>query len=297
MELRRRRHGRHQHQGHGRARRTGDVHDREHGRHAAAEAGQGRSRTTTVGSTVAERLDAVRGRRRSQRHAQLQQPGRLRPSRTSSPGSQYTLSENPNPGTGYSSSGEWSCDGGVMDATNTKVTVALGAQVTCTIVNTDDTPQLKLVKSVVNDNGGTAVADNWTLYAAAAAPNERAQLQQPGRLRLVPERVRWCRVHAVRESEPWNRLLQHGSVELRRRHPGCDQDQGHGRAGRARHLHDRQQRHEAAAEAGQVRPEQRRRHEDRRGLEALGRGRVAEGWAQLRLADGDARVPRRLRER
>ena len=86
-------------------------------------------------------------------------------------GAEYTLSENPNPGTGYSSSGEWSCDGGVMDATNTKVTVALGAQVTCTIVNTDDTPQLKLVKSVVNDNGGTAVADNWTLYAAAAAPN------------------------------------------------------------------------------------------------------------------------------
>ena len=135
-------------------------------------------------------------------------------------GVEYTLSENPNPGTGYSSTGEWSCDGGIMNATNTKVTVALGAQVTCTIVNTDDTPQLKLVKDVVNNNDGRPTADNWTLSAAAAAPNDGRNFNNAGRLRLVPQRVRWGRVHAVRESEPRNGLLEHGSVELRRRHPG-----------------------------------------------------------------------------
>ena len=75
-------------------------------------------------------------------------------------GAAYTLTENPNPGTGYSTTGQWSCTGGTMSAGNTVVTVALGAQVTCTITNTDNTPQLKLVKSVINNDGGTAVADD-----------------------------------------------------------------------------------------------------------------------------------------
>ena len=83
----------------------------------------------------------------------------------------YTLAENPNPGVGYSSTGQWSCPGGTMGAGNTVVTVPLGASVTCTITNTDDTPQLKLVKSVVNNDGGTLSANNWTLSATAAAPD------------------------------------------------------------------------------------------------------------------------------
>ena len=83
----------------------------------------------------------------------------------------YTLAENPNPGTGYSSSGQWSCPGGSMSAGNTVVTVPLGAQVTCTITNTDNTPQLKLVKSVVNNDGGALTANSWTLSATAAAPD------------------------------------------------------------------------------------------------------------------------------
>ena len=41
-----------------------------------------------------------------------------------------------------------------MNAANNAVTVALGAQVTCTITNTDNTPQLKLVKDVINNDGG-----------------------------------------------------------------------------------------------------------------------------------------------
>ncbi len=77
-------------------------------------------------------------------------------------GKAYTLTEAPNPGTGYSTTGEWSCTtGGTLDATNTIVTVALGAHVTCTITNTDNTPSLKLVKVVTNNDGGTAVANDW----------------------------------------------------------------------------------------------------------------------------------------
>src|SRR5206468_1216829 len=72
-------------------------------------------------------------------------------------GSQYTLAESPNPGTGYSSTGIWSCDGGTFVSPNL-LTVLVGGSVTCTIVNTDNTPQLKLVKSVVNNDGGTATA-------------------------------------------------------------------------------------------------------------------------------------------
>ncbi len=85
-------------------------------------------------------------------------------------GKAYTLTEAPNPGTGYSTTGEWSCTtGGTLDATNTIVTVALGAHVTCTITNTDNTPSLKLVKVVTNNDGGTAVANDWDLSAATAA--------------------------------------------------------------------------------------------------------------------------------
>jgi hypothetical protein len=95
-------------------------------------------------------------------------------------GAAYTLAESPNPGTGYSSSGQWSCDGGTMSAGNTVVTVALGAQVTCTITNTDNTPQLKLVKSVVNNDGGGAVADDWSLSATADAPNDGRNFSNAG---------------------------------------------------------------------------------------------------------------------
>ena len=45
------------------------------------------------------------------------------------------------------------------------MTLGLGEDVTCTFVNDDDAPSLTLVKTVVNDNGGTAVAGDWTLTA------------------------------------------------------------------------------------------------------------------------------------
>ncbi len=44
-------------------------------------------------------------------------------------------------------------------------TIAVGEHKTCTITNDDQTAHLKLVKQVVNNNGGTAVAGDWTLSA------------------------------------------------------------------------------------------------------------------------------------
>ena len=50
------------------------------------------------------------------------------------------------------------------------VTVAHGGNVTCTITNTAIAPRLTLVKTVVNDNGGTAVADRLDPDRRRAAP-------------------------------------------------------------------------------------------------------------------------------
>lgn len=73
----------------------------------------------------------------------------------------YDLSES-GP-SGYTASA-WVCVGGTQDDSDT-VTIDLGDDVTCTITNDDNAPTLKLVKEVTNDNGGTAVASDWTLTA------------------------------------------------------------------------------------------------------------------------------------
>ncbi|WP_262848630.1 VWA domain-containing protein [Mumia quercus] len=76
---------------------------------------------------------------------------------------EYTLSETG--GTvpsGYTAS-EWSCEGGAVS--DDTVTVANGADVTCTITNDDEPARLTLEKVVFNENGGTAVIGDWTLTA------------------------------------------------------------------------------------------------------------------------------------
>ena len=78
----------------------------------------------------------------------------------------YALSESGGPA-GYAA-GAWSCTGGTM--TGSSVSVALGANVTCTINNNDQAATLTLVKTVTNDNGGTAVETAWTLTAAGPTP-------------------------------------------------------------------------------------------------------------------------------
>jgi hypothetical protein len=55
--------------------------------------------------------------------------------------------------------------------------LGVGDTATCTINNNDIAPQLTLVKTVTNDNGGTADASAWTLNAG-------------GRQRLAPT-IRW----------------------------------------------------------------------------------------------------------
>ena len=59
----------------------------------------------------------------------------------------HTVSEDSLPG--YQS-GAW---GG--DCADGTITLALGQSATCTITNDDITPTLKVVKTIVNDNGGT----------------------------------------------------------------------------------------------------------------------------------------------
>src|SRR6202043_3452518 len=72
--------------------------------------------------------------------------------------------------TGYSA-GTWTCPGGTLgtSGTNQTVTVALGANVTCSITNDDNSPSLTLAKTVVNDSGGTAVAKDFTLSATGSS--------------------------------------------------------------------------------------------------------------------------------
>jgi hypothetical protein len=69
--------------------------------------------------------------------------------------------------TGYTA-GSWSCVGGTQNGAS--VTLALGESATCTINNNDQTAHLKLVKTVTNDSGGTAVATDFTLSAAGPTP-------------------------------------------------------------------------------------------------------------------------------
>ena len=81
------------------------------------------------------------------------------------PAGDYTLTES-GPG-GYEPS-VWVCDGALMTAAGV-VTVPNGGDVTCTIINRDIAPTLTLIKQLINDDGGGAEADEWTLRADGPA--------------------------------------------------------------------------------------------------------------------------------
>jgi hypothetical protein len=70
----------------------------------------------------------------------------------------YSLSESGGP-SGYTA-GDWSCSGGVQAGSS--ITLALGQSATCTITNDDEQATLIVRKLVVNDNGGTAVATDFS---------------------------------------------------------------------------------------------------------------------------------------
>src|SRR5207249_969508 len=70
----------------------------------------------------------------------------------------YSVAENAHPGYDVTFSAE--CSG----------TIGSGETKTCTVTNDDQTAHLKLVKTVTNDNGGTAAATAWTLSASGPTP-------------------------------------------------------------------------------------------------------------------------------
>jgi uncharacterized repeat protein (TIGR01451 family) len=61
---------------------------------------------------------------------------------------------------GYAAS-DWVCEGGTQ-AANT-IAVGIGGEATCTITNNDKRAKLVVIKHVVNDEGGTAVAEDFEL--------------------------------------------------------------------------------------------------------------------------------------
>ncbi len=92
----------------------------------------------------------------------------------------YTLSESDL--TGYAE-GTWSCadqdlvtvpvtNGGAFGGSD--VTVAAGQHVTCSITNDDIVPALTVIKHVINDDTGAAVAGDFTMMVTATNPSDDA---------------------------------------------------------------------------------------------------------------------------
>lgn len=73
----------------------------------------------------------------------------------------YVLAETSLPG--YAA-GAWSCTAGSLSGAN--LTLGAGQSATCTINNNDIAPLLTLIKTVNNDNGGTATTSAFTLTAS-----------------------------------------------------------------------------------------------------------------------------------
>jgi uncharacterized repeat protein (TIGR01451 family) len=72
----------------------------------------------------------------------------------------YTLAETAL--AGYTA-GAWSCTAGTL--TGSSLVLSVGQTATCTINNNDIAPRLTLVKTVTNDDGGTATTASFTLTA------------------------------------------------------------------------------------------------------------------------------------
>lgn len=82
----------------------------------------------------------------------------------------FSVTESGGPA-GYLQTGAIGCEG----------TIALGESKTCTITNDDQPPSLTLVKVVVNDNGGTAVAADFTLSASGPSRSPAPAARPAGR--------------------------------------------------------------------------------------------------------------------
>jgi uncharacterized repeat protein (TIGR01451 family) len=83
------------------------------------------------------------------------------------PGVQYTLAESGGPSAYDASS--WVCTGGGSFSGPDKITLALGDDVTCTITNDDQPATLVVKKVVVNDDGGTKAAADFSFSVNGGA--------------------------------------------------------------------------------------------------------------------------------
>lgn len=72
----------------------------------------------------------------------------------------YTLSESGGP-SGYTA-GTWSCTNDVAVSGDNTITLSIGQTTTCTITNSDEAGTLHVLKHVINDNGGTKTAHDFS---------------------------------------------------------------------------------------------------------------------------------------
>ena len=86
----------------------------------------------------------------------------------------HTVSETTDPGYTATIGGDCAADG--------SITLAAGDDKTCTITNDDKAAKLIVIKHVVNDNGGTATAANFTLDSGGAndSPDNFPGAEAPG---------------------------------------------------------------------------------------------------------------------
>ena len=84
-------------------------------------------------------------------------------------GVSYALTEIPLPNAGYTPPVCGAAPPARSTPPTTRSPWRSAAEVTCTIVNTDDTPTLNLVKTVTNDDGGTTMATDYDLTATGAS--------------------------------------------------------------------------------------------------------------------------------
>ncbi len=157
----------------------------------------------------------------------------------------YALSES-GPA-GYTASA-WVCVGGTQG--DASITLGLGQSATCTITNNDNAPSLTLVKTVTNDNGGTAAESDWTLTAAGPTGFSGAGPAVSNGASFD------AGTYTLSESGPAGYTA--GAWMLRRRHPERRLDRPW--PGRECHLHDHQQRQRAQPDPGQDRDQRQRRH-------------------------------------
>ena len=86
----------------------------------------------------------------------------------------HTVSETSDPGYTSTIGGDCAADG--------SITLAAGDDKTCTITNNDKAAKLTVIKHVINDNGGTATAANFTLDSGGSndSPDNFAGAESPG---------------------------------------------------------------------------------------------------------------------